>query len=76
MKQNRTKHVYFSFFNPLKMKGARDLRNLKWVLKGCEFGESIGCENKKHSFVEVLDPNKRAIIITAAQSFRFQIEKS
>lgn len=36
-----------------------------------------GCEKKKHSFVEVLDPNKRAIIvITPAQCFRFQIAKS
>ena len=34
MKQNHTKHVYFSFFNPLKVNDEFEIESLEWVLGG------------------------------------------
>ena len=37
IKQNRTKHIYFSLFNPLKVTGELEIESLEWV-QGCELG--------------------------------------
>ena len=51
MKQNHTKHVYFSYFNPLKVTGELKIENLGWV-HGTELGGgklAMG-PNRYHSF--------------------------
>ena len=50
MKQNHTKHVYFSFFNPLKVTGELEIENLGWV-NGGELGggELAMGRNRYHS---------------------------
>ena len=34
MNQNHTKHVYFSFFNPLKVTDELEIESLRWVHAG------------------------------------------
>ena len=50
MKQNHTKHVYFSFFNPLKVTNKPEIESLQWVHR-CELGggELAMSRNRYHS---------------------------
>ena len=50
MKQNHTKHVYFSFFNPLKVTGELEIESLGWVHGGdLGGGELTMGQNRYHS---------------------------
>ena len=44
MKQNHTKHVYFSFFNPLKVTGKLEIDSLGWVHGGELGGANSPCK--------------------------------
>ena len=49
-KQNHTKHVYFSFFNPLKVTGELEIESLGWVHGGELSGGGLDIgRNKYHS---------------------------
>ena len=50
MKQNHAKHVYFSFFNPLKVTGELEIESLGWVYWG-ELGGGACHRAKPVSFV-------------------------
>ena len=52
MKQNHTKHVYFSFFNPLKATSELEIKSLEWV-HGSELcgGKLAMGQNQYHSTV-------------------------
>ena len=49
MKQNHTKHVYFSFFNPLKVTDELEIESLGWVHEELSGGELAMGQNWYHS---------------------------
>ena len=51
MKQNHTKHAYFSFFDPLKVTGELEMESLGRV----HGGELAMGRNRYHSFLTVTD---------------------
>ena len=52
MKQNHTKHFYFSFFNPVKVTGELEIESLGWVYRGELGGGELAMGlNRYHSFV-------------------------
>ena len=49
-KQNHTKYVYFSFFNPLKVTGELEIESLGWVHGGEQGGDELAMgRNRYHS---------------------------
>ena len=53
MKQNHTKHFYFSFFNPLKVADELEIENLGWVHGGELGGGELTMFLCLHNFLEL-----------------------